>query len=308
MKLGYEDFKNTITKEELEELYTNHSVRQMADILNVKNEKIVSQVMKEFGIKVVHNGSSGKANDYEELMNRISYDDVYDYYVTQCNSHKKCAEHFGVTGKVMYKIICAYNIHKSKEEKFMTDCKGKEEKYGDPFYNNSKQISISYKNTYSKNGEDIIKKRKATKLEKYGDENYTGEGGFYHCKYDDNDVSFDSLPELALWKYAIDHDEDIEREPVVLKFEFNGVSHTYKPDFKYNGELIEIKGDHMVNKDGILFDVWSNHKNDDFYKAKYDCAIRNGVRFILSEGYNKFLDYFNSKYNKEDFIRKEVIA
>lgn len=308
MKLGYEDFKNTITKEELEELYTNYSVKQIAYMLNVKNEKIVSKVMKEFGIEVLRNGSSGKANDYNELMNIVNYDDLYKYYITEHHSIKECAEHFELSGKVMYKLIRLYNIRKSLEDKTLTEQRVKEEKYGDPFYNNSKQISISYKNTYLENGEDIIKKRKATKLEKYGDENYTGEGGFYHCKYDDNDVSFDSLPELALWKYAIDHDEDIEREPVVLKFEFNGVSHTYKPDFKYNGELIEIKGDHMVNKDGILFDVWSNHKNDDFYKAKYDCAISNGVRFILSEGYNKFLDYFNSRYNKEDFIRKEVIA
>ena len=217
---------------------------------------IVRQLFRDLGIKIFHRGGGCKISiDYEELKKQISYDELYDYYVTQCNSHQKCAEHFGVTPKVMYKLICAYDIHKTKDEKFLTDCKGREEKYGNPYYNNAKQISKAMKAAYEEHGDEIVKKRKATKLEKYGDENYTGEGGFYHCQYKDQDIIFDSLPELALWRYAIDHCEDIERIPLTLKFEFEGVQHTYKPDFRYKGELIEIKGDHMVNEDGVLFDV-----------------------------------------------------
>lgn len=303
-KLTYKELKASVTKEQLEELYSKYSVREMSKILNAVNERVVSAVMKEFGIKVYRAGSCGKAVDYDELMNKISYDELYDYYVTQCNSHMKCAKHFGLTGKVMYKLICKYNIHKTKDQKLLTDWKSKEDKYGYKYYNNSKQISETGKKTRSLHNEEIVAKMKATKLERYGDENYTGEGGFYHCNYNDGDITFYSLPELAFWKYAIDHNEDIEREPIAFKFEYNGKMHKYKPDFRYKGELIEIKGDHMVNENGVLFDVWGDHKNDDFYKAKYDCAIKNGVKFMFSSDYNKYLDYFESNYNKMDFIKQ----
>ena len=66
-------------------------------------------------------------------------------------------------------------------------------------------------------------------------------------KYMYDNIKFDSSWELALWIYAKDHNEPIEREPCCFEYEFENKKKTYILDFKYKGQLIEIKGDQYLS-------------------------------------------------------------
>jgi len=104
-----------------------------------------------------------------------------------------------------------------------------------------------------------------------------------------------------LYIYAIDHDEYIERSPVTFKFDFNGVTRHYTVDFKYKDQLVEVKGDHFFNEEGVLINFFDPTKND-LALAKYNCSLENGVVYFKGKEITKFLDYVNEKYTK-DFLK-----
>ncbi len=162
--------------------------------------------------------------------------------------------------------------------------------------------------------DEVKKKSKQTCLERYGIENpfldkekikaaVYEKYGMFHApsfKFLYEGLSFDSKWELALWIYAKDHNEEIEREPCCFEYEYNGVIHTYVPDFRYKGELIEIKGSQFVKED----ETWQNpfdHSQDDLFEAKHQCVLKNGVEIFGEKDVQKFLDYVNEKYTK-DFL------
>lgn len=156
-------------------------------------------------------------------------------------------------------------------------------------------------------------KIKATKRERYGDEKFNNlekqkqtlyeKYGMFHApsfKFLYEGLSFDSKWELAIWIYAKDHNEEIEREPCCFEYEFNGVMHKYFPDFRYKGELIEIKGQQFVKENG----EWQNpfdHSQDELFKAKHQCVLKNGVEIFGEKDVQKFLNYVSEKYTK-DFL------
>ena len=153
-------------------------------------------------------------------------------------------------------------------------------------------------------------KIKATKRERYGDENYTNlekqkqtlyeKYGMFHApsfKFLYEGLSFDSKWELAIWIYAKDHNEEIEREPCCFEYEFEDKKHKYFPDFKYKGKLIEIKGNQFVKENG----EWQNpfdHTQDDLFEAKHQCVLKNGVEIFGEKEIQFALDYVNEKYTK----------
>jgi len=162
--------------------------------------------------------------------------------------------------------------------------------------------------------DEVKEKSKQTCLERYGIENpfldkekikaaVYEKYGMFHApsfKFLYEGLSFDSKWELALWIYAKDHNEEIEREPCCFEYEYNGKVHKYFPDFKYKGKLIEIKGDQFVKEDG----AWQNpfdHSQDELFEAKHQCVLKNGVEIFGEKDVQKFLDYVNEKYTK-DFL------
>lgn len=168
--------------------------------------------------------------------------------------------------------------------------------------------------------EFIKEKIKATKRERYGDENFVNlekqkqtlykKYGMFHApsfKFLYEGLSFDSKWELALWIYAKEHNEEIEREPCFFEYEFNGVIHKYFPDFRYKGELIEIKGPQFVKENG----AWQNpfdHSQDELFEAKHQCILKNGVEIFGEKDVQKFLDYVNERYTKDflELFRKNL--
>lgn len=99
-------------------------------------------------------------------------------------------------------------------------------------------------------------------------------------KYRYDNITFDSSWELALWIYAEDHNEEIEREPCQFEYEYNGAMHTYIPDFRYKGKLLEIKGDHY---------------KDDKTKAKLLVAKENDIQVLYQKDVQPYLDYMKQK-------------
>lgn len=116
--------------------------------------------------------------------------------------------------------------------------------------------------------------------------------------YKYNDIVFDSSWELAVWIYHIENNIHIERQPVQLKYEKNGSTHTYLPDFMINGKLVEVKGDQMFDKDGNpIF----NNKHP--WKEKYQCMLDNNVLIWRYKDVKFFLDYAAQKYGK-DYLKQ----
>jgi len=82
-----------------------------------------------------------------------------------------------------------------------------------------------------------------------------------------------------------------------IQYEYNGKTHMYMPDFKVNEQLVEIKGSHLVKEDG----TWQcpyDHKMDGQAEAKHQCALKNNVRIMYEDEYQKFIKYVEDKYGR----------
>lgn len=138
---------------------------------------------------------------------------------------------------------------------------------------------------------EIKEKRKQTCLERYG---------MYHApssKYIYDNQSFDSSWELALWIYAVDHNEEIERLPITLQYTYNGIEHTYYPDFKYKNQLIEIKGD-FFKQDSEWIHPFDSTLTP-IMQTKQQCALENNVQIWYYKDIQFALDYVVQKYTKD---------
>lgn len=105
-----------------------------------------------------------------------------------------------------------------------------------------------------------------------------------------------------MWIYAKDHSEEIKREPCCFEYIFEGKKHKYFPDFKYKGQLIEIKGKQFLKKDG----TWQNPYNENLsglYEAKHQCIINNNIMVFFEKDCQKYIDYINLRYGK-DYLKQ----
>lgn len=149
--------------------------------------------------------------------------------------------------------------------------------------------------------EELKEKQHQSMIEKYGAPTAAQAGLVKKSYYKYDDIYFDSFLELALFIYAIDHNEEIIRLPIRFEYIFEDKIHYYFPDFLYNGKLIEIKGGHLISDDGS----WQNpydHSQDELYEAKHQCALANNVEIWSDSDCTKFKEYFHSKYKREDFL------
>lgn len=152
--------------------------------------------------------------------------------------------------------------------------------------------------------------------EKYGTKCYFGSKAFTEKliqetgstsrtrKYFYYGQSFDSSWELALWIFAIDHGLPIYRCPIVYEYEYAGTRFTCNPDFLYINQIVEIKGNHFINKDGKMYlpfrkPEWSDTKYEfmcNVYEAKRQCLLDHGVVLWFKEDIKFALNYVTSKY------------
>ena len=100
-------------------------------------------------------------------------------------------------------------------------------------------------------------------------------------------ITFDSSWELAVYIYVRDFGIPFKYHPDI-SFPYKNDNddekfHLYKPDFKIQNKLVEIKGDHLVEgKD----------------KSKMDFLDTLGVDVITGQDIKPFLKYVEEKYGK----------
>jgi hypothetical protein len=104
---------------------------------------------------------------------------------------------------------------------------------------------------------------------------------------------------MAVWIYAIDHNIPIEREPCSFTYIFNNKEHLYYPDFRYNGELIEIKGDMFFDKNDNIIDPYKRDNSQ--LIEKYKCMLNhNVIIWRRNQVYDK-IKYVKQTYGKKFF-------
>lgn len=294
--MKYKEFRATITREELVKLYKTMSLYMIADFYNTTYHNIRKAFIE---LKIPFRNK----REATQLAMKLHPDIQEKSKVTKISNGtygKNNPEATMKTNLLRYGNRVGANSESGKEKAKQT----RYENYGELVDNSYQLTSVIEKidkikrERYGPKFEKIVDKYQNTMMDEYG-EYCTAHMGICHApKYKYDNETFDSLPELALWVYALDHNEEIERTPVKLLYEFEGVQHYYFPDFKYNGKLVEIKGEHFFKQDGTMCNPY-DHSLDGLYEAKHQCGLNNDVKFIIDA--SKFINYFNSKYNKEDF-------
>lgn len=123
---------------------------------------------------------------------------------------------------------------------------------------------------------------------------------------------FGSSWELALYIWLVDSKIDFQYQPDIdIWYEFDGKQHRYEPDFMIEGKLVEVKGDHFFNRDGVMRcpyrkKTWTDeqyqHKCAQ-YEAKHRCMLKNNVQILLQNDCKKYIDYVEQTYGK-DYLKQ----
>ena len=158
----------------------------------------------------------------------------------------------------------------------------------------------------SMHSEEIKEKRNTLMLGKYGVRRYAQTRAFHkkaRKRYCYNSVFFDSSWELALWIYATDHNERIERCPIQFEYEYENKNYSYTPDFLYKEHYVEVKGDNWFDKNGIMI-CPTDRTKDGHYAAKQKCGIRNNVIFYKKAEIKPYMEYCKNKYGSKEWYKQ----
>ena len=301
------------TLDELRDLYLvqNKSVPQIAKTTGL-SQSYIQRKLNSHGIY--------KSKDLclisQGMKKWIDRDELYDFYITQRHTTEETAEHFNVHERTIRRNLRAFGIRKSISDQRSLRSERVKEKYGTSEVQNSeyyreyilpKMLQKLKETTREKYGVDYVfqspeikKSIRNTFMEKYGVSNPNQSPEQRHkgfSRYFYEEEKFDSGWELALWIYAHEHGEEIEHEPVRLTYFVEGKEHYYFPDFRYKGELVEIKGNHLMDENGVLIDRDTGETND-LLKAKTECMRQNNVIVWNQKDVQFAIDYVRQKYGR----------
>ena len=147
-------------------------------------------------------------------------------------------------------------------------------------------------------------------MDRYGVRSYAQSPEFHknaRKRYMYKGEKFDSSWELYYYVYMIEHGHTIVRNTQLFyQYECMGNSYRYFPDFIVDGEIVEIKGDHLLDADKHLTKVY---EIDDFdkLKAKDECMVKNNVKLILKDEILPIINEVQHKYGK-DFHKAYIIS
>lgn len=220
--------------------------------------KHIQTCLERYGIEHYTQTKECQDKMKETCMERYGVDNYAktEEYKERCV--QTCIERYGVPNYSQFHPELIFNALKESMVK----------KYGVEFYTQTSECKERIKNTC---------------MEKYGVPSYFQSIESHHhrktrIEYDGE--YFDSKPEYEFYKKCIEEGKTIIRHPKRLEYLYENKTHYYFPDFEVDGVLIEIKGRHFLNP---ITNKWWNpfdHTQDKKFEAKYDCAIRNGVKII----------------------------
>lgn len=202
-----------------------------------------------------------------------------------------------------YGAACIFSIDSFKDKIKETNLKI----YGAENVFASKQIQEKIKQTTLERygvenvlaSPEFREKAKQTMLERYGVDHVSKSIEFRRksmTNYTYNGISFDSMPELAVYVYLTDNNIEFEYQPDLnYLYTVDGKVHHYYPDFTVEGKVWKIKGKHFIKEDGTWQNPW-NHEFDYCVEAKHQCIIENNV--IVITDYSMYIDYVAEKYGK----------
>lgn len=263
-------------------------------------ETFKNTCLKKYGVENVFQLENIK----EKIKNKIETNDP-GYKNRNKKLRETCLERYGVENGGW----CS----KQSLEKIM---KTKKERYGDPFYTNREKSSETFKRNHQtkESLEPIKEKRNKTIIEKYGSiencykhatekskQTYLRKYGVEHpsqlpekrelgfgpFKYYYDDYVFDSSWELAYYVWLKDQNIDFVVHPFPIEYydEYKQKKRMYFPDFIVEDEIIEIKGDFLINKkDGTLKDIGKQKILEDYEVAIFtEKEIRPYIKYAESK-------------------------
>ena len=216
----------------------------------------------------------------EEIRNKIEFTNLKNLGVKLPFQSNKIQKKISEAVNLKYNVNSVSQLSEVKEKVKNTKNRKSIE---DPNYSTGYFGSASYlKSLQEHYGKDIVN---ISQTEYYQKTRFS--------KYYYNNLYFDSKPELALYIYHKDKGSNIIRTPYGIRYENN--KSIYFPDFEIDGQLYEIKGSHMINKDGILIDCKTGETNEHLMN-KTGCMKDNNVKIIIDG--NEYIEYCNNKYGK----------
>lgn len=162
--------------------------------------------------------------------------------------------------------------------------------------------------------DDVRNKSKATMKERYGFEYWqqSDEGRNFlrenwvknvqekikHKSYSFDNHIFDSSWELAFYIWLKDNNIEFKFHETRYEYYVENIKHYYYPDFEVGRTIIEIKGDNLINENGVLTD-----RNGNALEEKTELLKSLNVKMILGKDAKVFLNYVKSKYGK-NFLKE----
>lgn len=278
MRNSFENVKNKISKEYLEELYLNQklSIDDITKVVHICRQHI-SGLIKYYSIhrdnsklrsEKYRDPNSPLQKHFRDICDRISKETIYQWYVVEDHNYKDAPKHFGINRSMFDKLCSHYNIKKDKSKSRYKGIQTCKEKYGvDNFTNwkkgqktrilNSGSLEESYKQG--------LEKQKKTNLQKYGTEIYFNSkhmATYFKKK--------NSKPNNDFRKLLDEHGIEYSQEFVIE-------SKSY--DFKVNNTLIEINPTITHNVD---WSPYGDHKGkcNKYHLEKTKLAISNNYECI----------------------------
>ena len=267
----------------------NNSLKQLS--IEVKNKRSET-CFKKYGVK-----NPFQAEEVKEEIKKTFQEKYGCEYGFQSSEVK---ERIKQTKLERYNNEYYLNHTKTKNTCF--------KKYGvkNPFQ--AEEVKERIKKTWQKKygtenpskNKEIREKIKQTCLEKYGVPSYSQTLEYAQRsrkKYPYDGLSFDSQDELKFYKHCKDLGLSVKYQPCSFKYTDSlKRTHTYFPDFSVDGQLYEVKGDHLW-KDNHIWFPYRNTLSEQQLKeidardlAKTECMKEHGVKVILSSELGSILN------------------
>ena len=149
---------------------------------------------------------------------------------------------------------------------------------------------------------EVVKERaRATCIDHWGVDNFSKSPLFalYHRSRILHDgIWFDSHWEVKVYDFLVEHGIPFDYQIEPIPYEYDGVMHCYFPDFRVNGRIYEVKGDHFFRMNEStgqeeMFCPFRYDWSDEYYEwkcgqyeAKHQCMLRNNVVILRESDIN----------------------